>query len=62
MSSQTIHSASFLNYPDFSSGRDGVLGTEDRDLSPMKQQHHLGLREVMQEPGRVREEESEIVK
>jgi len=61
-----IHSASFVTYADSSSGRDGILGGEDRDLPWIKRQqekvHHPGLREVTQEPDRIREEESENVK
>jgi len=58
-----IHSASFVAHADSSSGRDGILGEEDRDLSWIKRRqekvHHPGLWEVTQEPGRIREEESQ---
>ena len=54
-----IHSASFVAHADSSSGRDGILGGEDRDLTRMKRRHHPGLWEVTQEPGRIREEESQ---
>jgi len=57
-----IHSASFVDHADSSSGRDGILGGKDRDLSRIKRkrrQDHPGLWEVTQEPGRIREEESQ---
>jgi len=55
-----IHSASFVDHADSSSGRDGILGGKDRDLPRIKRRHnHPGLWEVTQEPGRIREEESQ---
>jgi len=45
--------------------RDGILGREDCDLPLRRRQqkevHHVGVREVKQEPGRIREEESELL-